>query len=129
MFAPPTAIYTHGPGLSCVAKAVIILMIVGHVTYSFINMLFIPTGIFDDKFRPQILSVGTIAYSPLSCCDFHFNTDFSITICFLCDWMIKLISLLICSYRQNLWAELIIKNPCWYEQHIYETVCHMTNVT
>ena len=21
-----------------------------------------------------------------------------------------------------LWAELIIKNPCWYEQHIYETV-------
>jgi hypothetical protein len=29
---------------------------VGHVTYSFINMLFISTGIFDDKLRPQILS-------------------------------------------------------------------------
>jgi len=33
------------------------------------------------------------------------------------------------AYRQNLWAELIIKNPRRYEQHIYETVCHMTNVT
>jgi hypothetical protein len=32
---------------------------VGHVTYSFINMLFISTGIFCDKLRPQILSVGT----------------------------------------------------------------------
>jgi hypothetical protein len=31
---------------------------VGHVTYSFINMLFISTGIFYDKLRPQILSVG-----------------------------------------------------------------------
>jgi hypothetical protein len=31
---------------------------VGHVTYSFINMLFISRGIFDDKLRPQILSVG-----------------------------------------------------------------------
>ena len=27
---------------------------VGHVTYSFINMLFISTGIFDGKLRPQI---------------------------------------------------------------------------
>jgi hypothetical protein len=27
---------------------------VGHVTYSFINMLFISTEIFDDKLRPQI---------------------------------------------------------------------------
>ena len=34
---------------------------VGHVTYNFINMLFISTGIFDDKVRPQILSVGTTA--------------------------------------------------------------------
>ena len=25
--------------------------------------------------------------------------------------------------RQNLWTELIIKIPRWYEQHIYETVC------
>jgi hypothetical protein len=35
----------------------------GHVTlsHSFINMLLIPTGIFDDKLRSQILSVGTIA--------------------------------------------------------------------
>jgi hypothetical protein len=31
---------------------------VGHVTYSFINMLFISRGIFDDKLRSQILSVG-----------------------------------------------------------------------
>jgi hypothetical protein len=29
---------------------------VGHVTYSFKNMLFISTGIFDDKLRPRILS-------------------------------------------------------------------------
>jgi hypothetical protein len=27
-------------------------------------MLFISTGIFDDKLRPQILSVGTIANAP-----------------------------------------------------------------
>jgi len=39
---------------------------VGHVTYSFINILFISTGIFDDKLRPQILSVATTANSPLS---------------------------------------------------------------
>ena len=38
---------------------------VGHVTYSFINMLFISTGIFDDKLRPQILSVDTTENSPL----------------------------------------------------------------
>ena len=38
---------------------------VGHVTYSFINMLFISTDVFDDKLRPQILSVGTTANSPL----------------------------------------------------------------
>ena len=31
------------------------------------------------------------------------------------------------AYRHNLWAELIIKKSHWYEQHIYETVCHMTN--
>ena len=39
---------------------------VGHVTCSVINMLFISTGIFDDKLRPQILSVGTTANSPLT---------------------------------------------------------------
>jgi hypothetical protein len=37
---------------------------VGHVIYSFINILFISTGIFDDKLRQQILSVGTSANSP-----------------------------------------------------------------
>ena len=37
----------------------------GHVTYSFINMLFISMEIFHDKLRPQILSVGTTANSPL----------------------------------------------------------------
>ena len=39
---------------------------VGHVTYSFINMLFISTGIFDDKLCPQILLVGPSANSPLT---------------------------------------------------------------
>jgi hypothetical protein len=39
---------------------------VGHVTYSFINVLFISTGIFDDKLRPQILSVGTTANAALT---------------------------------------------------------------
>ena len=39
---------------------------VGHLTYSFINMLFISTGIFDDKLRPQIVLVGTTANSPLN---------------------------------------------------------------
>ena len=39
---------------------------VGHVTYSFKNMLFISTGIFDDKLRPQILPEGTTANSPLT---------------------------------------------------------------
>ena len=39
---------------------------VDHVTYSFRNMLFISTEIFYDKLRPQILSVGTTANSPLS---------------------------------------------------------------
>jgi len=39
---------------------------IGHVTYNFINMLFISKGIFYDKLRPQILSVGTTANSPLS---------------------------------------------------------------
>ena len=38
----------------------------GHVTYSFINMLFISTENFDDKHRPQILLVGTTANSPLN---------------------------------------------------------------
>jgi hypothetical protein len=36
------------------------------VTYSFINMLFISMGIFDDNLRPQILSVDTTANAPLS---------------------------------------------------------------
>ena len=39
---------------------------VGHVTYSFINMLFISMGMLDDNLRPQILSVGTTANAPLS---------------------------------------------------------------
>ena len=39
---------------------------VGHVTYSFINMLFISTGIFYDKLCPQILSVGTTANAALN---------------------------------------------------------------
>ena len=38
---------------------------VGHVTYSFINMLFISMQIFDDKLHPQILSVGTTANAAL----------------------------------------------------------------
>jgi hypothetical protein len=39
---------------------------VGHVTYSFINMLLISTGIVDDTLRPQIVSVGTIANTALT---------------------------------------------------------------
>jgi len=39
---------------------------VGHMTYSFINMLFISTGIFYDKLRPQTLSVDTTANAPLN---------------------------------------------------------------
>ena len=38
---------------------------VGHVTYSFINMLFISTGIVD-KLRPHIVSVGTTANGTLT---------------------------------------------------------------
>ena len=41
------------------------LGLVGHVTHSFINLLFLSTGIFDNKLRPQILSLGTTANSPL----------------------------------------------------------------
>jgi hypothetical protein len=44
---------------------------IGHVTCNFINILFISTGIFDDKLRPQILLVGTTAYPPLS--QLYFN--------------------------------------------------------
>ena len=36
-----------------------------HVTYSFKIMLFISTGIYDDKLRPQILSVVPTANAPL----------------------------------------------------------------
>jgi hypothetical protein len=42
---------------------------VDHVTYSFKIMLFISTGIFDDKLRPQTLSVVSTANSP-----FRFRT-------------------------------------------------------
>ena len=38
---------------------------VGHVTYSFINMLFISTGNSDDKLRPQIVSISTTANAAL----------------------------------------------------------------
>ena len=36
------------------------------VIYCFIKMLFKSTGIFHDKLRPQILSAGTTANSPLN---------------------------------------------------------------
>ena len=51
---------------------------VGHVTYSFINMLFISTGIFYDKLRPQILSIGTTANATLNrtCKKFFFSLMF-----------------------------------------------------
>jgi hypothetical protein len=65
MFAPATIMYTHGPGLrlyTCIMSEVCDL---NHVTYSFINMLFISMEIIDDKLRPQILSVGITANSPL----------------------------------------------------------------
>ena len=37
---------------------------VGHVTYSFKIMLFISTEIFDDKLRPQMLSVVPTTNAP-----------------------------------------------------------------
>ena len=46
---------------------------VGHMTYSFINMLFISTGIFDDKLRLQILSVGTTANATLTLHFFYWS--------------------------------------------------------
>ena len=49
---------------------------VGHLAYSFINMLFISTGIYDDKLHPQILSVGIIVNASLITYYFiihHFN--------------------------------------------------------
>jgi hypothetical protein len=88
MFAPPTAIYTHGSGIWPLGH-------IGHVTYSFINILFISTGIFDDKLRPHIWSVGITANTPLTATE----------------------------YLYHKWPRI-----CWYEQYIYETVCHMTNV-
>jgi len=46
---------------------------------SFINMLFISTGVFDDKLHPQILSVGTTANAALSCeCDSAYGEVVSI---------------------------------------------------
>jgi hypothetical protein len=85
MLAPLTAIYTNVPILdfaslnlccSCGLYAVFItwyswkitskILISGLVTYSFINMLFISTGILDEKLRPQIWSVSTTANSPLN---------------------------------------------------------------
>ena len=46
----------------------------GHVTYSFMNMLFISTGVFYDKPHPQILSVATMANSSLNTFNvFFFN--------------------------------------------------------
>ena len=38
---------------------------IGHVTYGFKIMLFISTGIFYDKLRPQILSVVPTTNAPL----------------------------------------------------------------
>ena len=48
---------------------------VGHVTYSFLNMLFISTRIVDDKLRPQILSLGTNVNAPLSFQYYWHNDD------------------------------------------------------
>jgi hypothetical protein len=42
-----------------------------------IDMLFISTGIFDDKLRPQIVSVGTTANSPLSLYNVYINIIYS----------------------------------------------------
>jgi hypothetical protein len=49
------------------------LVHVGHVTYSFINMLFISTEIFDDKLRPQIVSVGITANTPLTATEYLYH--------------------------------------------------------
>ena len=44
MFAPPTAIYTHGPGLSSIFPSKIEIILIGKIlanlqTYNFINFL------------------------------------------------------------------------------------------
>jgi hypothetical protein len=72
MFAPSTAVYAHGPGLSYSNYTTQIFLLnlvgkittVGHVAYIFINMLFISMGFFYDNLHPQIVSVGTTANSP-----------------------------------------------------------------
>ena len=64
-------------------------------------------------------------------CKHVFRSQFSIVGLSICLFVKMLLTLLKgeFAYGQYLWAELIIKNPRWYEQHIYETVCHVTNVT
>ena len=47
---------------------------IGHVTYNFINMLLISTGIFYDKLCSLILSVGTTPNSPLNCNNIYIPT-------------------------------------------------------
>ena len=49
---------------------------VGRVPYSFINMLFISTEIFDDQLRPEILSVGTTSNSLLRYLLISLNVSF-----------------------------------------------------
>jgi hypothetical protein len=76
---------------------------VGHVTYSFINMLFISTRIFYDKLRPQILSVGTTANAALS--DRFDCTSSYIYIALLririnsCQWCHIVVSNIACYFR------------------------------
>jgi hypothetical protein len=50
----------------CLLRPQLFIPTIGHVTYRFINMLFISTEIFDDKLHPQILLVGPTANSALS---------------------------------------------------------------
>jgi hypothetical protein len=125
---------------------------VGHVTYSFINMLFISTGIFEDKlvhkFCRQALPQMPLWLSRNTC---SFNSNFlneniksfiiqimpckiSILIWLNKFWFLNILNIhtfvhIYFDIYVKFVDELIFKNPRWYEQHIYETVCHMTNMT
>ena len=50
------------------------LVHIGHVTYSFKIMLYISTGIFHDKLRPQLFSVVPTANAPLATIKQHVYT-------------------------------------------------------
>ena len=86
---------------------------VGHVTYSFINMLFTSTWIFDDKLCPQILSVGTTANSPLNNGIFVLQTNQIV-------WLHETICICICIYLINRYHQKESLNSDGQQFHKYQ---------